>query len=196
MLVLAALATSLACPAVPTSRYYQLRGPGDAADAANVAARTDDGPSLGVLEFRVDPPYDQDRIVYRVGADAAEVGFYAYHRWAAPLSRMLPAVVAGALADLPGLGRVEPARPGGRYDVLLDGRLLALEEVDGGGLASVRVSLMLRLEDADGTELWSGSVAGSSSASTDEVGELVEEINRVLVEQLRSLRPELAQALP
>ena len=28
--------------------------------------------------------------MYRVGEDSPEVGFYAYHRWAAPLSRMLP----------------------------------------------------------------------------------------------------------
>ena len=29
--------------------------------------------------FDVDPPFDQDRIVYRVGAESPEIGFYAYH---------------------------------------------------------------------------------------------------------------------
>ena len=193
LLTLVALAASAGCASVPTPRYYQLRAGGDVAAAA--AARKDSGPSLGVREFTVDPPYDQERIVYRVGSEVAEVGFYAYHRWAAPLSRMLPAVVAGALADTPGLGRIEPARPGSGYDAILEGRLLALEEVDAEGVPSVHVSLVLRLEDAEGAELWSGPVAASSTLNTDDVADLVGEINRLLVEQLRSSSSELVRAL-
>lgn len=186
------LTLSVACATLPNPRYYQLRAEGEAAAAA---ARLDDTPSLGVREFAVDPPYDQDRIVYRVGGDSSEVGFYAYHRWAAPLGRMLPAVVAAALAGTPGLGRVEPARPGVPYTGRLAGRVLALEEIDVDGTPSVHISLVLRVEDAGGDEIWSRSVAASSEVSTGDVADLVDEINRLLVGELRRAAPELARVL-
>lgn len=187
------LAASLACGPLPVARYYQLRA-GDG-EAAAAAARLGAQPTLGVDEFEVDPPYDQERIVYRVGGEASEVGFYAYHRWAVPPSRMLPGVVAGALAGTAGLGRIEPARPGVVYSARLGGRLLALEEIDVDGLPSVRVSLVLRLRTVEGAEIWSRPVTASSSLDTEDVAELVAELNRLLVEELRRVGPELAGAI-
>ena len=59
--------------------------------------------NVGVKAIHVDPPYNRDSIVYRIGSDSPEVGFYAYHQWAAPLTRMLPGVVADALSGIDGL---------------------------------------------------------------------------------------------
>ena len=64
-LCLALLATAcIACGGkAPESHYYTLRlsttAPGNPSGA--------DGLDVGVSTFHVDPPYDQDRIVYRVG---------------------------------------------------------------------------------------------------------------------------------
>ena len=75
-----------------------------------VVALTMGGPACTdeVEAFLVDPPYDQDRLVYRVGRNTPEVGFYDYHRWAAPLSRMLPKVVADSFGTVRGVASIEP----------------------------------------------------------------------------------------
>ena len=78
----AVLALTIGCKAMPTTHYYILEPRAGSSDDAGA------GVAVGVLPFEVDPPYDQDRIVYRIGADSPKVGFYEYHRWAAPLSRM------------------------------------------------------------------------------------------------------------
>ena len=89
---IALVATAVGCKAVPAMHYYMLE------PRAETTPAPGGGLTVGVLPFAVDSPYDQDRIVYRVGDSSAEVGFYAYHRWAAPLSRMMPTLVAEGLA--------------------------------------------------------------------------------------------------
>ena len=85
-----------ACARMPPTHYYVLLDPSPPTPAPAHA-----GPSLGVPPFHVDAPYDQDRLVYRIGADSPEVRFYAYHRWAVPLSRMLAQVASETLAGTP-----------------------------------------------------------------------------------------------
>ena len=85
--VVALLTLPAACRHAPVPHYYVLDGPMDGPHRGNPVP-AGDGLAIGVAPFRVDPPYDQDRLVYRLGKDAAEVRFYSYHRWAAPLSRM------------------------------------------------------------------------------------------------------------
>ncbi len=85
---------------IPPTHYYvlELRGEGHEVNPGPAAG----GLEIGVESFAVDPPYDQDRLIYRVGEGSVEIGFYHYHRWATPLSRMLPRVVAVGLRGTPG----------------------------------------------------------------------------------------------
>ncbi len=107
---------------LPPTHYYVLELDPGAADGAAGAADGGGAPptprrrTIGVRPFAVDAPYDQDRIVYRVGEGSAEVGFYSYHLWAAPLPSMLPAAVATGLEGATGrerdrTGRLRPAVP-------------------------------------------------------------------------------------
>ena len=169
---------------LPTTHYYVLE-PSDLPAASPQVG----GLSIGVRTFRVDPPYDQDRIVYRVGRDSAEVGFYAYHRWAAPLERMLPRVVAASFADMPGTKSIEPAVSGRSYDAYLDGRVLAFEESDTTEGQRVRVQLHLSLRVNDEDEVWSQTVTGHDSISTKDVGQIVESLRSALDAALRSAHP-------
>ena len=110
--VVVALATTLAvalsgCGGPPATHYYLLEVTPKVEARSTAAER---GVTVGVRSFQVDPPYDQDRIVYRVGADSPEVGFYEYHRWAAPLSHMLPRLVCAAYGDVEGVGRIQCQR--------------------------------------------------------------------------------------
>jgi ABC-type uncharacterized transport system auxiliary subunit len=173
---------------VPMTHYYVL-------DTHVVAGNVDrDGWTVGVDPFTVDPPYDQDRIVYRVGDDTAEVGFYAYHRWASPLARMLPRVVADELGDVAGVRTIEPVAFGRKYDARLGGRVLAFEEIDTPEGETVRVVIRLHLL-VDDEEVWSKTASGRGEVSAAEVVEVVHQMRSALSEALQGMRPGLQSAL-
>jgi ABC-type uncharacterized transport system auxiliary subunit len=178
---------------LPQTHYYVLE-PQDV-PRHDPATAVLGGWAIGVETFRVDPPYDQDRIVYRVGKNSPEVGFYAYHRWAAPLARMLPRVVAAAFGGISGMKSIEPIAPGRRYDAYIGGRVLAFEEIDTPEGHRVRVRLALHLS-TDDEEMWSSTVTGQVALSSDDVGDVVIEMRSALADALRSARPGIQVALP
>lgn len=181
----------LGCGGPPATHYYLLevtpRGVG--------AAAVEHGLTVGVRAFQVDPPYDQDRIVYRVRERSAEVGFYAYHRWATPLSRMLPRAVASGLDDTDGLRLIEPAVTGRTYDAYLVGRVLTIEEVDHPGGQDVILRFELGLRSADGTELWSEVLTAEDTIATRDVGAIVEQMNRALGQAIDGVRDSFGRAI-
>lgn len=178
------------CRTLPQTHYYVLEP-----QEVSSAETSGSGVTIGVEPFRVDPIYDQDRIVYRIGEDTTEVGFYAYHRWAAPLSRMLPGVVAAGLTDVGGVERIEPAEEGRVYDIYLRGRVMAFEEIDTPEGERILVRLALTLITGDGEELWVEILDRESALSTGEVRGVVERMQAALVEGLRAFRPGLERAL-
>lgn len=190
--VLTLVLASAGCPGAPVTHYYLL-GAQTAPETAT--ARATRGIAVGIRPFEVDTPYDQDRIVYRLGRAGVEVGFYDYHRWAAPVGSMLQAIVASRLADAPGVGSIEPAVAGRRYDAWLTGRVLDLHEIDHPGGQDVHVRLELALELAEGSRLWSATVERKRTLDARKVGPVVEAMNAVVTEAIDVLRPQLVRAL-
>lgn len=192
--VVVAAAAASACAGIPATHYYELWPARARADAAPVPANPH-GLAVGVQPFQVDPPYDQDRIVYRIGEDSPELGFYAYHRWAVPLSRMLPVCAAEAMRGTAGLSSIEPATAGRDYGAYLEGRVLILDQVDlpEGQRVRVRLALVLRLPD--GTVVWSETVGSESTAQLGEVREVVEQMSLALAQALAGARDALAATL-
>ncbi len=180
------------CRSIPATRYYVLEPP---AIGGAPGQGLQSGLAIGVQEFVVDPPYDQDQLVYRTGEDSSEVGFYAYHRWAAPLGRLLPVAVARALTEIPGIASIQPMTPNGEYDAILTGRLFHLDEVDEPQGQRVRIRLELELSGADGTALWSQIVAAENNGRAAEVPEVVERMTAALGRALEQARDGLAAAL-
>lgn len=182
------------CAHVPVTHYYVLDLHARPSSPPGPSPERD-GLEVGVLPFRVDPPYDQDRIVYRVGHDSAEIGFYPYDRWAMPLSRLLPLAVAGVLGRAAGITSMEPSAPGRRYTALLEGRLVALEEIDTPGGQSMRLQLDLSLRGQDGTVLWSEGLSTMRDAKVDDVGEVAEAMRAALGSALEDARGRLERTL-
>ncbi|MGH9867444.1 MAG: ABC-type transport auxiliary lipoprotein family protein [Candidatus Polarisedimenticolia bacterium] len=185
---------SLACAKIPPTHYYTLQIRQDGSTAASPDL-TGQGLSIGVLTFEVDPPYDQDRIVYRQSQSSPEVGFYAYHRWAAPLSRMLPRVVSEGLQGTAGITLVEPASSGRDYSGVLEGRVLEIEEIGGPSAprARMRLSLTLRLKDAG--VVWKTILEAEANSPASTVGGIVDTLNAALSSSLDRARVGLAAAL-
>ena len=189
--VVAALAGLIVgCASLPTTRYYRLEGPPAIAAAEAATAR------LGVRPFRVAAPFDQDRLVYR-DAGSPEVGFYAYHRWAAPLSRMLQQVAVDVLNQQSALrGRVDLAGSASDYAAWLEARVLEFGEVDRVDGHGVAFRIELRLTDQQGAPSWSTVLAGERATASTEVADLVQALNDIWVEALAQMAPTLAERLP
>ena len=195
LILVVSLAVSLlsACSSAPTTHYYVLAPTRSAPDVA-APASDPAGLTIGVEPFTVDPPYDRDQLVYRLGIDSVEVGFYAYHRWAAPLGDLVAVSMAEGLRGTPGIDRIEPVTSGGEYSAFLRGRVVYLEEIDVPGQQLARLDFELRLVDKDGQVLWSGEVEGSASGSNETVAGIVEQLYQAFDQALGEARADLAQA--
>ena len=187
------LATLSACGGIPTIHYYLLEW--EPAGSPSPSPSSPDGIVLGVERFSVEPPFDQDRIVYRADPGVPEFGFYAYHRWVAPVSRMLPQMLTQGLRTLPGVASIEPVTAGVEYDAVLDGNLLTLLEIDAadGHVAQVRLTLTLRRPD--GEILWRETLEGRAVTRTSRVESVVERMNAALREVITRARAPIASAL-
>ncbi|MGB7490971.1 MAG: ABC-type transport auxiliary lipoprotein family protein, partial [Thermoanaerobaculia bacterium] len=163
--------------------------------APDVAAPASDpaGLTIGVEPFTVDPPYDRDQLVYRLGTDSVEVGFYTYHRWAAPLGDLVAVSMAEGLRGTPGIDRIEPVTAGGDYSAFLRGRVVYLEEIDVPDQQLARLGLELRLVGKDDQMIWSGEVEGSAAGSNETVAGIVEQLYEAFDQALEQARAALAQ---
>jgi uncharacterized lipoprotein YmbA len=173
---------------MPTTHYYML----EAQDVARSVP--DSGLTIGVPALRVAAPYDQDRIVYRVGENSVEVGFYAYHRWAAPLGRMLPPIIAEACQGLTGVQRIEPAEADRQYDAYLHGRLTTLEEIDTPDGVRVLVRLDLRLV-RNGVTVWSETVEHETPIDGNDMPDVVQGMASSIRTAVQTVQPALHDAL-
>jgi uncharacterized lipoprotein YmbA len=192
-LLLAGSCLAVACGSAPPTHYYVLAPGGELAHRSAPAGKPD-GLRIGVEPLTVDPPYDRDQLVYRMGTDSVEVGFYEYHRWAAPLGELLCVALAEGLRGTPGIAAIEPVTASGSYDAFLRGRVVYLEEIDLPHGQQARVQLELRLVDPDALTLWSQEVAGSAEGQNDAVAEIVDQLYRAFEQALQEARTGLAEA--
>ena len=176
-----------ACGTAPALRYYLLEA--SAGPELPVGA-----PVVQVARFTVEPPYDQDRIIYRVGAGDVQVRFYPYDRWAVPLDEMVANLVA---TSFDGVGGVRFTRGTRAVDggLRLDGHLLRLEEVDYPAGPRIRYRLDLTLTAASGEVLHQVRLENEGEAPADQVESVVRWMQTVLVADLAQSRPGLAGAL-
>ena len=192
LVVSLAVALFEACSSAPTTHYYLLAPTGSSLEAD--ATGDSEGLTIGVEPFTVDPPYDRDQLVYRLGIDSVEVGFYTYHRWAAPLGDLVAVSMAEGLRGTPGIDRIEPVTSGADYSARLRGRVLYLEEIDTPGQQLARLGLELRLIARDGQTLWAGEVEGSATGSNETVAGIVEQLYQAFDQALDQVRSGLATA--
>ncbi len=187
---LLAAAVSGCAGGLPETHYYVLLAPH--ASAADVAASDSEGLAIGVESFSVDPPYDQDRLVYRPDPSSTEVGFYTYHRWASPLGRLVAVALGEGLRRTPGVASIEPTSSIGSYTAWLRGRVKQFEEVDSTSTRAARIVIEVELVDTEGKTLWQETLTGSGNSGG---GEAIGHFNRAFEGLLDQARASLAAAL-
>jgi ABC-type uncharacterized transport system auxiliary subunit len=179
---------ALGCGAAPVVRYYQL--------APRVEAAGEAAPwTLGVEYLSADAAYEDARMVYR--ESRYRLDYYHYHRWTAPPALMVSDVLRRALQEGGAFARVEAGYTS-RADVLLRGRIVALEEVDGEGRWVARLVLdMHAVNVATNATIWSGVIEREremnartgealAEAVSEEIAGVAAELGGELVEAKRS----------
>ncbi len=175
------------CGKAPASRYYVL----EAATGPQLPAA---GPAVQVVRFTVAPPYNQDRIIYRVGAGDVRVRFYPYDRWAVPLDEMMANLVAASLDGVAGV-RFTPSTQATAGGVRLHGHLLRLEEIDTVDGPRIRYRLDLKLTGPAGEVLHEVRLEKEGEAPATEVEGVVRWMQKALLADLAEVRSELNGAL-
>jgi ABC-type uncharacterized transport system auxiliary subunit len=154
--VLVALAslTLVSCGGGKQIRHYQPRVANDMLDEAALG-NDDSDVVLAVEDFATSPAYDEQRIVYR--ESPYRFDYYHYHRWSSPPGLLVADLIrqiyqaTGAYEAVVGYSSTA--------DVVLNGRVVAFEEVDHTETWSARVILDLQLRDAmTGRMLWNERV--------------------------------------
>jgi len=151
---------------------------------------------LGVEYLSADAAYDDVRIVYR--KSPYKLDYYHYHRWSAPPSVMVTDALRQSLQQS-GEFRAVTSGYTASADVILRGRLVAIEEVDvSEDEWRARIVLDLQLQDATtGLVIWSDVVRkeepievrepeGVARALSVALGHIVEEITPELIAAKRS----------
>lgn len=149
--VVGVVLVAVACGGPQRIRHYHPEVPKDAVKARSTKSAPD--LTIAVEDFSAGAAYDEQRIVYR--AENYRIDYYHFHRWGAP-----PGMIVGeTLRDVYRKSGAFESVVGAyttRADVVLSGRVLALEEVDVNKKKWVgHVALDLRLRDAaTGELLW------------------------------------------
>ncbi|MCA9672715.1 MAG: membrane integrity-associated transporter subunit PqiC [Myxococcales bacterium] len=131
LLAAAAITTSVAAllcagcfgsPAKP-EYYYFLSGP------TAVVEKKGDGPTLAVNSFSHSPGYDARSLAYRTGDN--ELRYYGYRRWLAEPASLVRDMTIRHLRASGMFSAVQSSsKSEGAVDALLEGRVVAMEEVD------------------------------------------------------------------
>ncbi len=146
---------AIGCKSTPEVHHYQLNVTEHQADiSASLNATQTQALVLGVEPLKAESSYDDIRMVYR--KSPYRIDYYHYHRWSAPPSIMLTDQLRAALSNTGKFKRVTGGY-GRDVDIVLKGRVVALEEVDTSEDAwQARLVLELELEDMrTGDVLWS-----------------------------------------
>ena len=169
----------------PVVRYYVL--------APQVAPQVEAAPlTLGVEYLSADSAYEDARMVYR--ESRYRLDYYHYHRWTAPPALMVSDVLRRSLQKAGAFARVEAGYTS-RADVLLRGRLVALEEVDGEGRWAARIVLdMHAVNVATNATIWSGVIEREREMGSRTGEALAEALSEELASVAVELGPELVAA--
>jgi uncharacterized lipoprotein YmbA len=134
-------------------------------------------------------------LVYRKTRNSSEVGFYAYHRWASPLGRLVAVALADGLSGATGIASIEPSSSSGAYDAHLGGRIIYLEEIDLPTSQEARLALDLRLVDSEGNTLWSQTLSSSVSGQADSATDIMRQITEAFADLLSQARQSLSETI-
>lgn len=179
--LLVAVGLVVGCGTTTEIRHYQMKVAKKAVERSDAPSSTDKDVALAVENFSAGPAYDGARMAYK--EDPYRLDYYHFHRWAASPGL----IVADVLRDTYRMSEAFESVTSGyaaRADVVLTGRVLALEEIDVNENKWVgHVSVDLRLRNAaTGQMIWSKTVRKRRKLKEQSPPGLAQAISRLLTE--------------
>jgi ABC-type uncharacterized transport system auxiliary subunit len=165
---LAALVSLAGCGRTRSPNYYTLNVPAPPDPPASENARV----TLAIREFSAPTYLRQGAIVYKTSPE--EIGFYAYHRWAADPRDVVTNAITDRLRASAAFAHVKPydGRPDAGY--VLSGRLEKLDELDYEGGVKVEVALSAQMTSvATGATVWTNAVSEVADVNKRDVAAVV-----------------------
>ncbi len=177
-----------ACSSTPTVQRYQVA----VAPQIETAQRETNNLVLAVEPFTADVAYDQDRIVFR--SSPYRLDYYHYHRWAAAPGLMLTDAMRQAYSKS-GYFSLVTVGGGARADVVLSGRVTAIEEVDVTEREwKGRVWMELQLRDArTGALVWSQVYREEEAVEERDPEGVTRAISKAVTRIVRDSTPKIAE---
>jgi ABC-type uncharacterized transport system auxiliary subunit len=177
-----------ACSSTPTIQRYQVT----VAPQIEESQRETNNLVLAVEPFTADVAYDQDRIVYR--SSPYRLDYYHYHRWAAAPGLMLTDAMRQAYSKS-GYFSLVTVGGGARADVVLSGRVTAIEEVDVTEDEWIgRVFIELQLRDArTGALVWSQVYREEEDVEERDPEGVTRAISKAVTRIVRDSTPKIAE---
>jgi ABC-type uncharacterized transport system auxiliary subunit len=182
VLCLATLVSLVGCGRVRYPQYYTLNLPAPPDPPASENAYA----TLAVREFRAATYIRQGAIAYKTSPE--QIGFYAYHRWAADPSDAVTNAIIDRLRASGAFAVVKPydGRPGVSY--VLSGRLEKLDEFDYEDGVKVEIAVSAQMTStATGATVWSNAVLEVGDVNKHDVPAVVSEMNSTMQRAIKEL---------
>ena len=180
----------VACGSVPDTHYYSLSYP--PVDSSTTPPKLNK--IVGVKKFIADPPYDQDRLVYR--DSPYEIKFYNYRRWICSPREMLTENAVLHLRASGLFAGVAHAHNSQSFDYLLGGRVLQFEEWDETNRWQARVKLWLELQSTSSRKVvWQGYVESQVPVDEKQPLNVVKALSRAADDCFKQLVGKLSENL-
>jgi len=178
------------CGSIPEMHYYML----DRAPASLLHHDAKYPIRLGIENFKTDPLYDNERIVYR--ESPYEVKFYDYHRWVTPTSKMVTEQVIELFSSSKLFREVAPFPLTSNVDYLTQGTIVAFEEWDENDnwYGNVKIFFQL-LKASDNSLVWQGLIGKKTLVTTKQPLALVRALDQSLKSCIAEALAEIDRSL-
>ncbi len=179
------LAACSSLPAPPPDQYFRLSTP-PAASAVASAVR------IQVENVEAHGIYSERPLLFRTGGATQQ---YRYELWAEPPAKMLRNTLVDHLRSQYGSEKVWTSEARSPADLVVRGRLRALEQLLDGNNARALLSLEFVVTDAEGTVIAVSESSEEVPAASSAAADFVAALNQGLTRAYAGLDRRLAQAV-
>jgi ABC-type uncharacterized transport system auxiliary subunit len=152
-------------------------------------------PSVAVCEFRSPAYLRQGAIVYRPSPEV--VGYYNYQRWAVDPRESLTTSLVDRLRASGRFSGVKIYDGRADVDLILNGNLEKLEEVDFEGGVRVEVVVTAQMTDLrSGKMVWANAASETAAVNKRTMPSVVDEMSQAMDSAIRKLLASLPASLP
>jgi ABC-type uncharacterized transport system auxiliary subunit len=173
------------CGHVPQIHYYTIDYP--LVSKGNTPSRA----ILCVQNFKADPSYAQDKMVYR--AAPYELKFDHYRRWIAAPSHMVTEKICTQIRSLQLFEHVTTQLPHDQNCLVLTGTIKQFEEVVGSAAHIARVALWVEVHDFPEREVcWAGLLNAEEPINRNDITSIIEAMSLATKNCISQLAEKLA----